>query len=325
MFTGVFTLLIFEASLRTGLIPVNSKYDALFQNSPLGIRIISGDKKTVLSSARASEYDDDTMKSAAASSPLPVQPDENTLLFATGIPGGNAFWREDITKLNQLRAEASESVRRLTAANAVLIQEEKIKRAVAEEAEKMKLMSKLDDEISGHISKLSDMIAHLGNGAGSPSDTVRAALLLCYVKRRCNLFFREQETETLSADELTYYTVVYTNELNDIAAHLGMKIILTGEIKTSLSVRKVTIFYDFYYSVVEWAAGHSCSGILAQLENKSGSVAVRLLLPEEARAFSLGAAVSAAITEAGGVYALRDLDDTVSLNLTFTEGGEGDA
>ena len=262
MVTGAFTLLIFEASLQTGLIPVNTKYAALFTHSPLRMQITGADGNAGLSSALSTEYEKDTLIAAVAARPLPVQPDANTLLFAAKITGGNAFWQEDISKLNRLHAKTEESVKKLAAANAVLAEEEKIKRTVAEEREKIRLMAKLEDEIFAHMDKLSLMIERLDSAEDQMKEATCAALFLCYLKRRCNLLLREQETELLPSEEIKYYTVIYTDELAEIAAQSGAKIICTGEVKTTLTTRIATIFYDLYFQVIDWAVKHGWSGIL---------------------------------------------------------------
>jgi len=202
MVTGLFTLLFFESAMRTGLIPVNTQYTAFFTHSPLAMRITDRSGKIVLSSASDAKYDDSAIASALMSYPLPWHPDENTLLYATGIAGGNALWQEDITGLNRLHAEVEESIRSLTAANTFLAEEERIKRAIAEEAEKTRLMTELETEISGHTARLSSMIEQLDSTAGQTKDRIVLSLLLCYIKRQSNLFFRQREDDNIPFREL---------------------------------------------------------------------------------------------------------------------------
>lgn len=319
MMIGLFTLLFVEACLRSGMIPVNTKYAALFTHSPLHMQIIDSAGNVALRSASALQCDHDLLTCAIKSHPKPILQDENTFLFAAEIAGGTVLWQEDITALNHLRAEVEESVRKLTATNAVLAEEEKIKRAMDEENAKTQLMTQLEDEIAGYTAKLSSMIANLGNAADQTKETARIALLLCYVKRRCNLFFAERETEELPADELA----VYMDELCEIAEYSDVKIIVTSEIKAPMAIRGATLFYDFFYQVVDWAQQECCSTMLVHMGLEKDHATLRLLPSADARTFAPDAQLSMAIASVGGAYSIKDLDDAVGISLSFPKGGEG--
>ena len=307
--TGLFTLLFFEAAMRTGMIPINTRYPVLFTHSPLSMQIADNNGNTVLASAAVLPKDD-----------------ENTLHLTAQIPGGTVLWQEDMTTLNLLHAEVEESVRKLAAANAMLAGEEKIKRAIAEEAEKTRLMTELETEISGHAVRLSSMVEQIGSTVAQPKDatgqqkdTVILCLLLCYIKRLSALFFREREAGTLPVDVLA----VYLNELAGIAVHADVKTILTSEIKKPISVRKAKLFYHFFYNAVDWAVNGRCPSIIAYLRMEGGGgISMRLLPSADARTFTTDTELSSAIASAGGFITLTDYDDAFGLCLSFPEGGE---
>jgi hypothetical protein len=165
------------------------------------------------------------------------------------------------------------------------------------------------------------MIDRLENAPDRQKETARVAFLLSHVKRRCNLFFRERETGVLPADEL----MVYIYELAEIADYAGVRIAATNEFKTRLSVRRATLFYDFFYHVVDWVAQHNCSRIVAHLGSEHGNIVMRLLTSEDAGSFQMYETLSAAISSAGGTCVVKDLDDAVGISLSFPEEGESDA
>jgi len=218
------------------------------------------------------------------------------------------------------KAEVEEPIRSLAAANTILTEEEKIKRAIVEETEKTRLMTELETEISGHTARLSSMIEQLDSAAGQPKDTVVLCLLLCYVKRQSNLFFREREADTIPIDEL----MVYLDELADIASYADLKIILTSEIKKPISVRKARLFYNFFYNSVDWALSGRCTNIIAHLRAENGSISMRLLPSADARTFAPDMELSLAIAVECGAIALTDYDDAFGISLSFPEGGEED-
>ncbi len=137
------------------------------------------------------------------------------------------------------------------------------------------------------------------------------------MKRRCNLFFRERETKALPADELT----VYIDELAEMAKYSDVKILITSEIKNLISVRQATLFYDFFYAVADWASERKCPYILTHLRSEKGSATMRLLPSGDAWSFKMEGNLDAAITSAGGIFSVKDLDGAIGIRLTFPEGG----
>jgi len=313
MVNGIFVLLFVESVIRSGLIPVNTKYRTIFTHSPLSMRIIDDKMHTVLCSAAAVWYDYETFNEALSLYPKPAREDENTLLFAAPITGGYALWQEDISALTKLNKEMEDSVNKLTTANALLAEEEKTKEILQAEIEKTQLMNQLEDEISNHTIRLSAMIEQLENNADKEKATSRIVLLLCYIKRRCNLFFREKESKMLPADELT----VYFDELAEMAGYSGVRIIVTSDLIKDLSVRHATLFYDLFYNVIYWATWSVKPYILIQLSSDEENIILRLLPSENANSFRPGRELRAAIINNNGVYAVKDLDDATGLSLIF--------
>ena len=302
MVAGLFTLLFFESAMRTGMIPVNTKYPALFASSPLSMQIVDSANNTVLSAARG----------------LPRFGGDDALRFSAEIPGGTVLWQEDISGLNRLHAEVEESVRSLAAANALLAEDVRINRAVQEEIAKTQLLTQLENEITRYMVKFSDMTGKLNDSADQQEDTARAATLLCYIKQRCNLFFRERESAALGADELR----AYMDELGELAGHSGVNVIVTNETKAQIPVRSATLLYDLFYRAIEWAAGVGSPNMLSSLVAENGNVELRLLPSRDARSFPMDERLRAAIAQALGTYDVADFGYAYGICLAFPEGGE---
>ena len=164
-------------------------------------------------------------------------------------------------------------------------------------------------------------------GAAVPSAVSgRAALLLCYIKRRCSLFFREREANMLPSNELS----VYMDELAEIGGYAGVQTIVTNVITAAMHgadipVRYATLFYDFLYYVIDraaaaWKAGQNYTSILANIAHEHENITMRLTLPGETHAFRMNADLGRAVEAAGGVFAVKDLDDAAGLSLSFPLG-----
>ena len=323
MVVGLFAFLFYELLIRIGLVPVNSRYTAFFDHSPLGIRITDSTGAVVLQSDAAANYayDGAAFASALASSPAPIHADDETLLFAAPITGGHVLWYEGISDLLRLHREMEESVRNLEVANIVLAEEEEIRRAIDAENVRTQLMTQLETEITSHTIRLSTMIEQLGMAMDKTKATARIMLLLCYLKRRSNLFFREREATVLPQNEW----MMYFDELAEIAAYSQVQVTIGDGLAGSISVRFATLLYDFFYNVIYWATWLDGIRIIVSLSSEGGRIVLRLLPSEDAHSFRMERGLEAAIKAVGGVYEVKDLDDeAVGLTLSFPQGGESD-
>ena len=84
-------------------------------------------------------------------------------------------------------------------------------------------MDQLEGEIAENIEKISNMIEKLDLSENHLIDTTQIALLLCYTKRKCNLFFKEKELKTIQVDEL----ILHIDELCDIGKYSNVNIATT--------------------------------------------------------------------------------------------------
>jgi hypothetical protein len=112
----------------------------------------------------------------------------------------------------------------------------------------------------------------------------------------------------------------YLEELKDIANYTGVKIIVTARGGLDISIRRATLFYDFFYSAADWASMYDGCWMLAVLEREEGYTVLRLLPSEDARAFKMEPEILAAIAAAGGTYAIKELDEfDAGISVSFTE------
>lgn len=314
--TGIFTMLMFESCIWSGLIPVNTKYIDLFRRSPLKMQIINKNREVAIASALAKPMNKATIEKVITSSPGPVLQEDATLLFANPIPGGYALWSEDVSKIQQLHREIKESTKKLAEANTMLAEEEKIKRFINEENAKRQLMEQLEAEIAKNTEHLSTMIENLPYSKDHSRETTRIALLLCYLKGWCSLFFREKETNTITVDEL----IAYKDELSEIARYPNVEIATVNEIKGNLAIRHATLFYDFFYVIVDLAVRTGCPYIIEHLEIEADLITMRLLSSEDIGTFKLEPRLIAAIVAAKGNIVKKDLEDMIGLSISFPKG-----
>lgn len=315
--TGIFTMLMFETCIFSGLIPVNTKYIDFFTRSPLKMQIINNNRKVALSSSTAEPLSHQVLDKVLESSPLPVLQDD-FLVFANPIPGGYAIWQENVSELYQLHREIKESSNRLAETNAILAEEEKIKRAINEKNAKKQLMEQLEEEITGSIRLLTSRIEELPHSDEHSKEATSIALLLCHIKRRCNLFFKEKETNSIDPDRL----ISYIDEMAEIANYSNVKIATVNEIKGSLPIRYGILFYDFSYSVADFGVQGNCPYIIQHLGSEGEFYTMGFLTSKNLGRFKLESGLTSAITAAKGKIKTKDLEDTIGISISFPKGGD---
>ncbi len=309
MVSCMFVLIFTDLCIRSGLIPVNSKYKALFARSPLNMQILSASGDIAVKSGAATQIRGEGAAFRA--------PDENTLLYQSKITGGAVVWQEDISSLNRLHQEIFKSNQKLKAANAILSEEERIKSQLAATEARSKLFSELEEEIQKRTLELYEKIETLEERGDDKSSIAVITLLLCYLKRRCILFFRERETEDIPLDEI----VVYLDELSEFAALVGIRLHVLSILYTTLPTREGTLFYDFVYLMLEWAIAQQRDTLLLQILSEEGRLIAKCMCGQPGDPLCMENSFSQAVNAAGGGITLKDMDDVMSVWLSFPKGG----
>jgi len=179
MVNSLFTVFFAEACIRSGLIPVNTKYRPLFERSPLNMKITDSSGNVIMESMASAYF---SREDAASVS------EENILIYQGDITSGRVVWQENISSLNRLQCDIMETNERLRAANEILAEEERIKSKLAATEAKAELFSELEAEIHSRTLELFRKVAELSQNGDYKLHIASITLLLCYIKRRCILF-----------------------------------------------------------------------------------------------------------------------------------------
>ena len=315
-------ILFYEATLRSGMIPVNTKYSDFFVHSPLSMQIIDYEGNPLIVSKTAKKLDENAIAYILSGLTLPLQIDESTLLFSEKIIGGYAVWHEDISILNRLHRLIQNSIENLISANTFLEKETQLKSAMEEEKARNRLMADLEMEIYEKIKRLQKRIKDLPEAEDNNKERTVIAMMLCYIKRRSDLFFSERETRSISASEL----IIYTDEFSEYASMAGTNIQTINEIRDRLATCQITLFYDFFAEVVLWATTNDYSNILVRFYSGKGHFVMAIMLPDKDNIFKPEKNLKNKIQNRGGIFAVKDLDDVVgiSLSLPSDTGERGD-
>ena len=243
MFTG-----IFESCIQCGLIQSNRGYDELLEATTLPVQITdeafctkhaSVTMRPLLSQRELRQITQDT-----------VQIDDDTLLKRHKLRRGWAFWKEDVSELNQLRQELEQTCDELRDVGDVLAAENAQHARLLKLAEENRLYDMMEAQTARQIAMLQERLTELKK----TDDPARAERLLgqiivigTYIKRRNNLIFVGVQRGSISVQELRLC-------LNESAENLCLygaecSALIKGD--GQLSIEQATEAYDLFEAVVE--------------------------------------------------------------------------
>ena len=313
-----FSIMFFEGIMRSGIIPTNKKYKRLFAMSPLNLQLLDEHGETVYSANSARSLSSLITVQLQANPGAAIKVDEDTILYANKIKSGMAVWQEDISEINRLHREIETSVNRLHAANKLLSSERSLRepRIVAET--RNELFDLLEKEIAEKTKQLQKLIYGLPEAENRIQYIAYITLLLCNIKRRCNLFFLIHSGTVMTGEELT----VYLRELSDFSKYADIKSLIQCSVTGKIDIKEAILCYEFFFRVLTWAIGVKNVTLLCQLEETDNKLSFRILSDERIKDIVFSDTfVSAAEAENGRISG-RELEEMADVCLDFMKGGD---
>ena len=313
----ILVIVFVESVLKSGLIPTNTHYKDLFALAGLNMQLLDKTGAAVLSAADARPLTHEQLVSIQVSPGRAIPADENTLLHSQPISGGTVVWQEDVTLLNRLQRQIEQSVQRIESANALLSNEEQVRRQKITAQVNAQLFRMLEQDIAEKTDALARAVRSLPDCDDRERQLSYITLLLCHIKRRCNLFFLAQQGSTIHATELA----VYLDELSEFADCAGVRALFRCGLSGELDIRTATLCYDFYFSLLSWSVRLSGATLIGKLEEKNGGPLFSVLSSELTNTLSFSRKFRQAAEEAGARLDVRVQDDANSISLIFPEKG----
>ena len=312
-----FIILAFmEVCLRSSLIPTNTKYKNLFKNSPLKMEILNNYFEKEIT-ANFDYCLTDKQKDSIINGKNPIKLDENTLLFSKKISGGYVVWQDDISQLNKMYSNTKTTVEKLRATNALIRKEEKARRKYLQNEEKIDICNSLESEISDKLKLLSRLPEKMKNQNNNSLLTVKAALLLCYIKRRCNMFFIALEEKYFSSDELS----MYIDELGNFAEYSKVKLLCTNNGNKKLDIEHANLMYEFMYNILDEATQTKCEYIFAHTEISDKEISIKVISSTKINSNIFDKKFMISLEKSGGKIIEQNDDDNLGIWLLL-KGGE---
>ncbi|MBP5159913.1 MAG: hypothetical protein ILP10_06390, partial [Lachnospiraceae bacterium] len=191
---GATFLVYFECCMRAGIIPRSRKYQKLFTFSPLKLQIVDTDGRVVMMSQQAIPVPKRVYTYLSQGDGEFFDKRTNTMYYMSKISGGSVIWQEDVNSQVLTNKKIDMNIRLLESSNKILSMQRDLLTKHAGTRAKNLLLERLDMDLKTKYELLIDMINELQLKTDKKLEVARITLLLVYIKRRCNLFFREIET-----------------------------------------------------------------------------------------------------------------------------------
>ena len=318
-----FAMLFFESAMRSGMVPNNTGYASLFVLSPLNMQLIDGGGEVVLAAAGSDVLPEEVRRRLAESPEQPAVLDEDTVVYANRINGGTVMWQEDRSSINRLYAELRSTRAQLVRTNEILALEERNRRKIFAAEERSRLFEQMEREISDSLAELSEMIRPLGKNGENRRETARIMLLLCYIKRRCNMYFigsGEDESQNMPCNDIG----VYLDELAELTSFSGVRCVVNFLLRGELPLTYAVLIYDFVHDSLRCCAENGVTALLVTVGETEDMLCLGMTASDRLGADFISDASWGLIERLGASVELIDPEDCAGLRLIIPKGGEAD-
>ena len=238
---------IFESCIQCGLIQTNTGYDTLFEVGTFGAQIVDTENRTHYAAVNAPKLSEEAICEAENGT---VSLDKNTLLKSSQINGGHVLWQEDITDIAALLEQLEENRETIAESNNLERENYNTKLKINTVREKNRLYDLLQQQTVRQIELINKLLAQYD---AEPDEDKRRSLLAeitvvgAYIKRRGNLMFIGEKSETMDISELSLC-------LDESFANLELmdvKCATDFPKKGLIFVKDAVRIYDFFETVTE--------------------------------------------------------------------------
>lgn len=318
-FTIVFCfldILFFELVTATDLFPTNSHYRSLFVASPFDMQLLDKNGNTALKGRLSTELTPQFKSKLMAGGKVTILGEKNKVFHSAIVHGGKIVWQEDISVINDFRKEQEETLKKLKARENVLQNEEAISRRKMEKEKEIRLLSLLRSEISEKTNELRKTINCIPEDIDKREKTYcYIVLLLCHIKRRCNLFFLAREGQKMPVDELE----MYIDELSEFGNFAKVNSLCRSSADGEIGIRQATLIYDFFFEMLAHSVRGMKSTLICSLKREGEVLQFYALTSEAAEEFSISEEYFNTIKQAGGELKIKPLEDETGFYLCFKE------
>lgn len=196
---GLIFIFVFcqQLYILTGLIPVNTQYEEVFQRSTVAMQILSPSGETIAASENASDITPAMLEVLKQNQRFSAT--EDITMHLHQIPGGYMVWQTDLSQINGVLRKLKSLNAELEEKTDLLAQEIRIQSSEASIQARNDIYDDLSLKVAGQLALLTEL---LSKESLSENDWNRICLIGTYIKRFCNLRLTYQEQQTIPMGDL---------------------------------------------------------------------------------------------------------------------------
>lgn len=240
-------VVIWESSIKTGLVQSNTHYDELLKYSGLGVAVVDHAYTVHYRSDDALLLTEEEMRKTENGS---VMLDGGIRLSGSRIRGGHTLWQEDLSELLDILEELGELRTELEDANDVSMQNYRMDKKIRTLAEKNRLHDELHKQTAHQIVLLNDWLKRL-TATDDPKEKRellrRIVVVGAYLKRRYNLILVDEQDGLIKEEELSLSIKEMMKNLQLVGVNCAGFVEFEKDLPTDVAMQ----LFDFYEYVVE--------------------------------------------------------------------------
>ncbi len=252
---AMISIYILEACMQVGLIPVNTKYTWIFQETDLPAVIQDNNGKYIYLTRGAEAV---------------LNPSKESFVRSSDISGGSVSWAVDLSAVNELNRRITTTIEQIDARNHYLTTQNAINEEMAAVDARNKVYDRIAGIVSNQLGRIEELLAE--EETDFTQRLKKIVVYNAYIKRRSNLELLRESEKIIPAGEL--YTAIAESvsylKLNqiDVALNFG----ISGDISVDAGI----LAYDFFEIVAE-AVLNRASMLSINLTDKDGQLNLRML------------------------------------------------
>ena len=312
--TVVFSVVVvLESLIRIGFIPSNVNHKELFYLADVSASIADKDLNVVLSSENAPEITREQAVRAANGEKTELN--EDVVLRAGAIRGGEVFWTEDYSVINRINESLAEINQTLSEESDLISAENRLKEQRSEIEEQNNLYKGIFTVFRPRLEKMRQCFKSAETDDEKEKALRLAVVYGVYMKRRSNLAMLAKDGQA-RLSELLYAL----RESADALSFYGAAAAAVCDDDGTVPIERITFIYEFFEYCIE-SALPDLSACLVRVSYKDGLLRCRILLDNAKGNVADGwrkdecealGAVASSIRRDGNTY------------VTLSFGGKGD-
>ena len=303
-------VLLLESAIQSGLLPSNTRYQEVFDQTTVPVQIVDRDYQPHYVSGAALPISEAQMRTSAKG----TVDLGDSLLNSAPIRGGRVMWQDDITRLNELRIRLRDTMEQLGEENTLLQAELELKETKAKADEQNRLYDRIASEVEPQLIKADELLRRIEEEPGNNRELIaKICVLGSYIKRRGNLLLLGEENGVVQTRELEYCIRESMDNLNLV----GVFTSFVSNCQGALPVKPIIVAYDFYETLVERLLD-DMTAMMVHLTCTGDKIRMNIQLgfPEQ-----IDPQLMSGIELPFGSFRCEIMEEDAVIDLTITEGG----